>query len=173
MRFRPVRPAFSVLAQSAVLASALLVTSPVASVAHELPSSVTVFAFVKPEGRVLRVVLRVPLEAMRDIDFPLRQRGYLDIAATQPLLANAATTWIADYLTLYENGTSLAAMRVAATRISLPSDRSFTDYPSAVAHLSAPPLDSAVGHPWPHLGRFDRRSWEVAARRNPSRRFGL
>ena len=148
MRFRPVRPAFSVLALSAVLASALLVTSPVASIAHELPSSVTVFAFVKPEGRVLRVVLRVPLEAMRDIDFPLRQRGYLDIAATQPLLANAATTWIADYLTLYENGTSLAAMRVAATRISLPSDRSFTDYSSAVAHLSAPPLDSAVDLPW-------------------------
>ena len=136
------------LAASAVLASALLVTSPVASVAHELPSSVTVFAFVKPEGRVLRVVLRVPLEAMRDIDFPLRQRGYLDIATAQPLLANAATTWIADYLTLFENGTPLVAMRVAAARISLPSDRSFTDYSSAVAHLSAPPLDSAVDLPW-------------------------
>ena len=148
MRFRPVRPGPARLATSAALALALLVASPAASVAHEIPSSVTVFAFVKPEGRVLHVVLRVPLEAMRDIEFPLGRLGFLDIPKAQPLFANAATTWITDYLTPYENGAPLTAMRIVATRVSLPSDRSFTDYPSAVAHLSAPALDSTVDLPW-------------------------
>jgi hypothetical protein len=124
------------------------VASPAVSVAHEIPASVTVFAFVKPEGHVLHVVLRVPLAAMRDVEFPLRQQVFLDITKTQPFLTNAATTWIADYLTLYENGAPLTQMRIAVARVSLPSDRSFTDYTTAVAHLSAAPLDSAVDLPW-------------------------
>ncbi|MEO8621539.1 MAG: HupE/UreJ family protein [bacterium] len=148
MRFRPVRLGLSRLLASAALASALLVASPALSVAHEIPASVTVFAFVKPEGRVLHVVLRVPLEAMRDVEFPLRQQSFLDIEKTQPFLTNAATTWIADYLTLYENGAPLTQLRIAVARVSLPSDRSFTEYANAVAHLSAAPLDSSVDLPW-------------------------
>ena len=148
MRFRPVRLGPVRLAASAALAMALLVASPAASIAHEIPSSVTVFAFVKPEGRVLHVVLRVPLEAMRDVEFPLRQQGFLDIGKARPLLTSAATIWIADYLTLFEGDAPLTGMRISNVRVSLPSDRSFTDYASAVAHLSAPPLDSAVDLPW-------------------------
>ena len=40
--------------------------------AHELPARVTVLAYLKPEGRTLHVVLRAPLEAMRDVQLPLR-----------------------------------------------------------------------------------------------------
>ena len=32
-------------------------------------------------GRVLRLLVRVPLEAMRDVDFPLRDDGSLDLVA--------------------------------------------------------------------------------------------
>lgn len=53
----------------------LLLASPVAGVAHEIPKSVTILAFLKPDGRVLRIVARVPLEAMRDIQWPLRGRA--------------------------------------------------------------------------------------------------
>ncbi|MDB4913012.1 MAG: hypothetical protein JWM95_656 [Gemmatimonadetes bacterium] len=116
--------------------------------AHEIPAAVTVLAFVKPDGHMLRVVLRVPLEAMRDTDFPLRQFGYLDVAKTQPMLHNAAATWLGDYITVFENGSALTQVRVAVTRISVPADRSFTDYDKAVANLSAPALDSTVDLPW-------------------------
>ncbi len=51
---------------------ALLLAPAVALVAHEIPSTVLVRAFVKPEGTRLRVLVRVPLQAMRDVEFPLR-----------------------------------------------------------------------------------------------------
>ena len=53
---------------------------------HEIPPSVMVLAFVKPEGQRLRMLLRVPLESMRDVDFPLRGPGYLDIPRAEPLM---------------------------------------------------------------------------------------
>ena len=148
MRLRPARTVFPRLVAFAAIASALLLVSPAASIAHEIPARVTVFAFVKPEGRVLHLVVRVPLEAMRDVEFPLRPNGFLDIANSKPHLVNAATTWLAEYLTLYENGVPMDAMRIAAVRVSLPSDRSFVDYPRAIANLSAPPLDADVDLPW-------------------------
>src|SRR5438128_7036241 len=46
--------------------------------AHDVPVRVTVIAFIKPEGQVLRVIVRAPLEAMRDVNFPLRLPGYLE-----------------------------------------------------------------------------------------------
>jgi hypothetical protein len=108
------------------------------SFAHDIPSSVTVFAFVKPQGRVLRVVLRVPLAAMRDVNFPTHGRGYLDERAAAPLLPDAVKVWIAGDLQFYEEGTPLPAPTIAATRVSLPSDRSFASYDAALAHARAP-----------------------------------
>ena len=133
---------------AAALALAFMLGAPALSIAHEIPSRVTVVAFVRPEGHVMHVVLRVPLEAMRDVEFPLRELGYLDIARSEPLLRQAATTWLADFLTLYEGDSVLAAPEIAAIRVSLPSDRSFLSYDSARTHLRAPPLDANVDLPW-------------------------
>ncbi len=129
---------------------ALIVTlgAPAAGDAHEIPSTATVIAYVRPQGNVMRIVLRVPLQAMRDIDFPQRAQGFLDIPKSAPLLRQAATTWLADYLTLYENDTVLDAPSISAVRVSLPSDRSFVTYEGALAHLAAPALDSALDLPW-------------------------
>src|SRR5262249_8356575 len=38
--------------------------------AHDIPNDVTVQTFVKPDGSRLRVLVRVPLQAMRDMDYP-------------------------------------------------------------------------------------------------------
>ncbi|MDB4893422.1 MAG: hypothetical protein JWL61_5277 [Gemmatimonadetes bacterium] len=122
--------------------------TPTAGEAHDIPNRVTVVAFVRPQGNVMHVVLRVPLEAMRDIEFPLRPLGYLDISKSEPLLRQAATTWLADYLTLYEGDTPLDAPHISAVRVSLPSDRSFVTYEGALQHLRAPALDSSVDLPW-------------------------
>jgi HupE / UreJ protein len=116
--------------------------------AHEIPPRVTVLAFVKAEESVLRVLLRVPLEAIRDVEFPLRQQVYLDVERAGPMLNQAATTWIAEYLTLYENDDELSPARVSGARISLPGDRSFASYGDALAHLRAAPLALVNDLPW-------------------------
>ncbi len=132
----------------AALAAALILVLPSRPSAHEIPARVTVVAFVKPEGRELHIVLRVPLEAMRDVEFPLRGQVYLDMARTEPLLSDAAKLWIADYILLYEEDSRLPDPRIVATRISLPSDRSFATWDSALAHIGAPRLPETTDLPW-------------------------
>lgn len=107
---------------------------------HEIPASVTVLAFLRPEGQRLRVLIRVPLEAMRDIELPLIGPGYLDLSRAEPALNQGARLWIVDYVALYENGVELGPGQIAATRVSLPSDRSFTHYQTALAHVLGSPL---------------------------------
>lgn len=119
-----------------------------AAVAHEIPTDVTVLAFVRPEGDRLHVLVRVPLEAMRDMDFPLRGPGYLDIAGARPLLPAAARVWIADYLRFYEEGELLGAPEIDVTRLSLPSDRSFASFETATARLDGPPLPDDTEIVW-------------------------
>ncbi len=116
--------------------------------AHDIPSDVTVHAFLKPEGQRFRVLVRAPLKAMRDVQFPLRGPGFLDLAKAHPLLGDAAMLWIADSLELYEGEVNLGAPRVAHTRVSLPSDRSFASYEEALARVSGPALPDGTDIPW-------------------------
>jgi hypothetical protein len=96
----------------------------------------------------MRLLVRVPLESMRDIEIPLRGPGYLDLSRVEPLLHEAATIWIAGYVTLFEDGRRLAAGSVTAARISLPADPSFGNHATALAHFSSPPLDHTIDLPW-------------------------
>ena len=105
-------------------------------------------AFLKPEGRTLWLVVRVPLEAMRDIDFPQRGPGYLDLPRTGTLLPEAARLWIAGSIELEENDRRLLDPRVVATRVSLPSDRSFESYPEALLRITGPPLPAETELFW-------------------------
>jgi len=108
--------------------------------AHEIPNDVTVQAFLKPSGDRAHLLVRVPLKAMRDIVFPEKGTGYLDLERTAPLLPDASILWISDFIELYEGNTRLPKPRVVATQISLESDRSFADYDTALAHVTGPPL---------------------------------
>jgi len=65
-----------------LVTAALLLTADFAS-AHDIPNDVTVQAFLKPTGDRLHLLVRVPLKAMRDVDFPARgKEGFLDIERT-------------------------------------------------------------------------------------------
>ncbi|HEV2991248.1 MAG TPA: hypothetical protein VG759_22605, partial [Candidatus Angelobacter sp.] len=64
------------------------------SMAHDIPSDVTVHTFIKPEGQRLRLLVRVPLAAMRDVYFPTRGPGYLNLARVDNALRDAAAVWI-------------------------------------------------------------------------------
>jgi len=112
--------------------------------AHEIPADATIRAFVAPSGDQLRVLVRVPLTSMRDVQFPLYGPGYVDIPAATLLLPDQARLWIADYLTLYEDEDPLPPPEVAAARISLPSDPSFRSFDGALAHMSAPQVPGNV-----------------------------
>ena len=110
------------------------------SSAHEIPNDVTIQAFLKPQGQTLRLLVRVPLTAMRDINFPEISGGYLDLRATSALMPDAATLWISDFVEVYEGDRKLPRPQVAATQLSLQSDRSFSSYDQALAHVKGTPL---------------------------------
>src|SRR5262245_59361284 len=100
--------------------------------AHDIPARVVARLFVKPEGRTLTILVRAPLQSMRDYSFPERGLGYLDLAMVEPLLRGAAYQWIASYLRVYQNGVELPVPEVREVRISLPSDRSFESFGQAL-----------------------------------------
>lgn len=131
-----------------VIAAVLLLLAPYSPAAHEVPASVTVQAFVRPDPDRVRLLVRVPLQSMRDIEIPVRGPGYLDLVAVEPLLAEAAALWIAGYVTLFQDGRALPAGAVMAVRISLPADASFRDYDAAIRHLAVPGVDPATDLPW-------------------------
>jgi len=121
---------------------------PFCASAHDIPNDVTVQMFVKPEGRHLHLLVRVPLRAMRDISFPQRGAGYLDIERSNALLPGAAKLWIAGFFEVYEGEALLPNPQVLAMRISLPSDFSFSSYESALAHVTGPPLPDSTDVVW-------------------------
>ena len=116
--------------------------------AHDVPNDVRIQAFFKPAGNTLQILVRVPLAAMQEVDFPRRGPGYLDIARADPALENSAKLWIADNTEVYEGEARLPYPRVAAVRVSLPSDRSFAAYESALALFKAPRLAEGIDLYW-------------------------
>ena len=139
---------FKTVARALALAFALMVTFPSRPFAHEVPPSVMVLAFVKPESGRLRLLVRVPLESIRDFEFVLRGPGYLDLPSVNPQLNDAARMWIADYVEVFENDRPLDLRQISATMLSLPSDRSFASYDAALAHVNGPALPDSVNLPW-------------------------
>src|SRR5262252_4776768 len=93
------------------ITSALLLLSPAAN-AHDIPNDVTVQAFLKPEGNQAHLLVRVPMKAMRDVEFPERAPGFLDLERIDKVLVDAATLWISDWIQLYENDTQLPKPQV-------------------------------------------------------------
>ncbi|HEU0107547.1 MAG TPA: HupE/UreJ family protein [Vicinamibacteria bacterium] len=128
--------------------AALALALPSLAAAHDVPADVTVQAFLKPEGSRLHLLVRAPLAALRDIDYPTRGPGYLDLARVEPSLRQAARVWIADEIEIYEGDVRLSPPRIVAARVSLPSDRSFGTYEEAAAHLTAAPLPSETELYW-------------------------
>ena len=123
----------------AAAAVALILAAPAVPTAHDIPTDVTVRAFVKPEGDRLRMLIRVPLEAMLDVNFPLYGPGYLDIEPARELLPDAAMLWLGQEIEIYEDGNRLAEPTLEGIRLSIPSDRSFDEYDSALEHVTSGP----------------------------------
>jgi len=109
--------------------------------AHEIPISVVVQALVRPDADRLRLLVRVPMEAVagQEVILPTLGIGYIDLERLEQL-GGAARTVVTDYVRFFENGRDLGEGTVVAVRVSLPSDRSFDTFDRALAHVTGPPL---------------------------------
>lgn len=116
--------------------------------AHDVPSEVVVRVLVKPDGSRLRLLVRVPMVAMQDIDFPQHGPGYLTIPDADPSLRQAALSWVARDIDVFENDVRLDGQQLIAVKASLPSDRSFADYDQALAHVLGPKLPEGTEIVW-------------------------
>ncbi|MEQ1910409.1 MAG: HupE/UreJ family protein [Vicinamibacterales bacterium] len=116
--------------------------------AHDIPTDIVVQVLVKPEGNRLRALVRLPLVAIQDIEFPQRGPGYLEIPQADETLRRAAMQWVATDIDIYENDERLQGQQLVAVRASLPSDRSFAEYDQALAHVLGPRLADTTEIVW-------------------------
>jgi hypothetical protein len=130
------------------IVTVMMLTAAGPLLAHDIPAAVTIQAFLKPDGHTMRLVVRVPLESMRDTPVPAHADGALDLSRLQPLLADAAMLWIAQNVELFENDARLPPARLVAARLSTLSDRSFESYDAAVGHVTGPPLPADTKMYW-------------------------
>ena len=133
-------------AAALLLTTVLVLTLQSTPTAHDIPSGVVMNAFVKPEGNRLHLVVRIPLVLLADMNFPQRGPGYLALASLDPVL-EATIGESAAWINLYENGRLLATVGGEA-RISVPSNRSFSTYEEAIAHISGPRLPVETNMFW-------------------------
>ena len=70
------------------------------------------------------------------------------VSQADPSLRNAATLWLIPAIQLFENDRRLPVPRIAAIRMSLPSDRSFESWPAARAGMDKPRLEDGLGLYW-------------------------
>ncbi len=132
----------------AVLVAAMAIALSYGASAHDIPNDVTVHAFLKPEGQRLRLLVRVPLGACRDVDFPTRGPGYLDLAQAGSSLRDAATQWISDNVELHEAETLIRDPQIVAARASLESEGFFESYDEALERVTGERLSDGTELYW-------------------------
>jgi len=135
-------------ARVAALFLLVSVTSVARVSAHDIPRDVTVQAFAKPEGHSFKLLVRVPLKAIMDIEFPRKERDYVDLERVDQSLRDAAMIWLARKVELYEEDMLVPDPRILSTRMSLESDRSFSSYEEALAHVTGPALANDTSIFW-------------------------
>ena len=86
-----------------------------------------------------QLLVRVPLEAIRDIDFPRTSRGYLDSRSLRRCCRTRRPVRIADSIEIYEGGRGCRTAR-RRDQISLESDRRSRPLTTRCAHVTGPKL---------------------------------
>jgi hypothetical protein len=103
--------------------------------AHDLPLDRMMNGFVKIEPRQADFVVRVPLDLLRGVPFPLAGDHY-NIPASRPAVETALKA-LASALELWEDDVRLVPSSATGQLAPL-SDRSFEDYDRAVAQVAEP-----------------------------------
>jgi hypothetical protein len=131
----------------------LLCTSlgPVPARAHDLPLDRMMNAFVKIGPGQVDLVIRVPLDLLRAVPFPLEQGGRYNLAASGPAVETSLRALASDF-SVWENDVRLTPSSSAGHLAPL-ADRSFEDFDQAVAGVAEPlPPDTKISF---ELGYLD------------------
>lgn len=129
--------------------SLMFTVLPAASQADDVPLSVAVQAYIKPEGNTLTVLLRVPMDALGEVDFPTRGvPGSLIFSEADSALETATNVYILNALQFFEDDRMLEEKSLERVRVSLPSDRSFNSYAQAIENVNKDRLDDSVDLYW-------------------------
>jgi hypothetical protein len=120
---------------------AALMIWPSAVSAHDVPDRVKIAVFVKPENGRLSILVRMPANALIDFLLPTLPDGnWVDLKNADSTAVAGANVWIADMLSLYEDGNALARPQVLAVRLSRVNDPSFTTFQDALNRVNGAPL---------------------------------
>jgi len=109
--------------------------------AHDLPLDRMMNGFVKIESRQADFVVRVPLDLLLGVPFPLAGDHY-NIPASRPAVETTIKA-LASALELWEGNVRLVPSSAAGQLAPL-SDRSFQDYDQAVAQVAEPVAPDTV-----------------------------
>jgi hypothetical protein len=109
------------------------------ALAHDFPLHTVMNAFVKIESDHADLIIRVPLDMVHSVPFPLNGRQY-NLQSSSPAI-QLALNGIANDIEIRENGERLVPSS-STGHLTLPSDRSFEDYERADAAL-AQPMDTS------------------------------
>jgi hypothetical protein len=120
--------------------------------AHDIPGELRVHAIARAQGDQLHVLVRLPLALLLNLDLPKRGSGYLDLAHIDEALARAIAATAKD-LEFFAGNARLLPTRGEA-RISLPADKSFESFETALASIRGPKLPVATDVYW-NQGYFD------------------
>jgi len=94
------------------------------------------------------LLVRVPMKAIMDIEFPRQDRDFMDLERIDQSLRDASMIWLARKIELYEEDALVPEPRILSTRVSLESDRSFDSYEHALAHVTGPALTNGTTIFW-------------------------
>jgi hypothetical protein len=131
----------------ALLIAWLMLCGP-AAFAHDLPGKVTVLLYVKPQGERMLVLARVPMEALTEVQFPVRGPGFLDFEKVDAALADAAKIYLTQNLRFHADGAALGAAELLKTRVAPLGDKSFVALDSALALVNSPAPTNAEEIYW-------------------------
>jgi hypothetical protein len=133
----PRGPRFLTVAACAVMC----LFAPVSGAAERpIPAAVNIRAFAVEQGDGLDVLVRMPLGAVKNVQFPIRGDEYLDLAQLRTMLPGIAEHWIARSFEVSNHATVLARPAVMGTRLSISSDASFNSFAGATARFTAADL---------------------------------
>lgn len=118
--------------------------------AHDLPLDRFMNGFVRIEPHQANLVVRIPLDLLRAVPFPIIE-GHYDLAASRPAI-KAAVDALSNDLSLWEDGRRLLPSSAAGQLAPL-ADRSFEEYDRAVAAIaSSPAAETKIAY---ELGYLD------------------
>ena len=139
MLLKIMRRQFSNALAALILLGLSLLSASSAS-AHNIPVDSLVQAYMKPQGHVLQVLMRMPLKSYSEADYYQRPDGSVDVTRVDGPLRTAAQVALFENLKVFENGRQLPFPHIVAVRMAVDSDRSFATYDQAIAEMKAPPM---------------------------------